>query len=43
MLPGAPGETLQHDFDKIVSDCKTLDCNFLRIGMMPLTFDGKQR
>ena len=36
MLPGAPGETLTNDFEKIVSDCKTLDCNFLRIGMMPL-------
>ena len=30
MLPGAPGETLTNDFDKIVSDCKTLNCNFLR-------------
>ncbi|MGM0876213.1 MAG: sugar phosphate isomerase/epimerase family protein [Bacillota bacterium] len=36
MLPGAPGETLTNDFEKIVNDCKTLDCNFLRIGMMPL-------
>ena len=40
MLPGAPGETLINDFDKIVSDCKTLDCNFLRIGMMPLNRMG---
>ncbi|MFZ7946458.1 MULTISPECIES: sugar phosphate isomerase/epimerase family protein [Bacillaceae] len=40
MLPGAPGETLTNDFDKIVSDCKTLDCNFLRIGMLPLTVMG---
>ena len=36
MLPGASGETLTNDFDKIVNDCKTLDCDFLRIGMMPL-------
>ncbi|MEH7306591.1 sugar phosphate isomerase/epimerase family protein [Neobacillus drentensis] len=40
MLPGAPGETLTNDFDKIVTDCKTLDCNFLRIGMLPLTCMG---
>ena len=42
MLPGAPGETLQNDFDKIVSDCKTLNCNFLRIGMMPLHLMGNK-
>ncbi|KIH70809.1 sugar phosphate isomerase/epimerase family protein [Salinicoccus roseus] len=36
ILPGAPGETLTEDFDKIVEDCKTLDCQFVRIGMMPL-------
>lgn len=40
MLPGMPGETLADDFDKIVADCKTLDCNFLRIGMMPLARMG---
>ncbi|MFJ5624654.1 sugar phosphate isomerase/epimerase family protein [Peribacillus loiseleuriae] len=40
MLPGAPGETLTDDFEKIVSDCKTLECNFLRIGMLPLTVMG---
>ncbi|MEH6992544.1 sugar phosphate isomerase/epimerase [Neobacillus drentensis] len=40
MLPGMPGETLSNDFDKIVSDCKTLNCNFLRIGMLPLTVMG---
>ena len=44
MLPGMPGETIVNDFDKIVSDCKALDCNFLRIGMMPLNrmFDKDQ-
>lgn len=36
MLPGAPGETLTNDFEKIVGDCKKLDCHYLRIGMMPL-------
>jgi len=40
MLPGAPGETLTKDFDKIVSDCKALGCNFLRIGMLPLNIMG---
>lgn len=40
MLPGAPGETLTNDFEKIVNDCKNLDCNFLRIGMLPLTCMG---
>ncbi|UJL46953.1 sugar phosphate isomerase/epimerase [Virgibacillus sp. NKC19-16] len=42
MLPGAPGETLTDDFDKIVNDCKTLDCNFLRIGMLPLNIMGNK-
>lgn len=42
MLPGAPGETLSADFDKIVNDCKTLDCNFLRIGMLPFTVIGNK-
>ncbi|RHW30260.1 sugar phosphate isomerase/epimerase family protein [Oceanobacillus profundus] len=36
MLPGAPGETLSKDFEKIVEDCKTLNCNYIRIGMLPL-------
>lgn len=40
MMPGMPGETLSADFDKIVNDCKTLNCNFLRIGMLPLTTIG---
>ncbi|RKQ32291.1 sugar phosphate isomerase/epimerase family protein [Oceanobacillus halophilus] len=40
MLPGTPGETLTDDFDKIVNDCKTLNCNFIRIGMLPLTVMG---
>lgn len=40
MLPGAPGETLSNDFDKIVSDCKTLNCKYIRIGMLPFTVIG---
>ncbi|MEK3911787.1 sugar phosphate isomerase/epimerase [Paenibacillus sp. FSL H7-0331] len=42
MMPGMPGETLAADFDKIVNDCKTLDCKFLRIGMLPLTTIGNK-
>ena len=38
--PGAPGETLTTDFEKIVNDCKTLDCTFVRIGMLPFTVIG---
>ena len=40
MAPGAPGETLVNDFEKIVNDCKTLDCNFVRIGMLPVNVMG---
>lgn len=39
-IPNASGETLSQDFDKIVNDCKKLGCNFLRIGMLPLTVIG---
>ena len=42
IFPGMPGETLVNDFDKIVKDCKTLDCNFLRIGMLPITLMGNK-
>jgi len=33
MQPGQ--ESLTTDFDKIVKDCHTLDCDLLRIGMLP--------
>lgn len=42
MMPGMPGEFLTTHFDKIVQDCKTLDCNFLRIGMLPMTCMGSR-
>lgn len=42
MMPGMPGEFLVSDFDKIVADCKTLNCNFLRIGMLPITSMGNR-
>lgn len=40
MYPGAPGETLETDFDKIVADCKALNCDMLRIGMLPMNCIG---
>ncbi|MEH7093571.1 sugar phosphate isomerase/epimerase family protein [Neobacillus vireti] len=39
-MPGFPGESLTKDFDKIVNDCRLLDCNFIRIGMMPIQLMG---
>ena len=38
--PGSSGDNLTDDFQKIVDDCKTLDCNYLRIGMLPATILG---
>lgn len=38
--PGMRGETLSTDFEKIVQDCKTLNCTFLRIGILPFTSIG---
>lgn len=42
MIPGMPGEFLCNpdDFKKIVEDCKALDCDMLRIGMLPMTCMG---
>ncbi|AOH53492.1 sugar phosphate isomerase [Peribacillus muralis] len=40
MLPGMAGETLTNDFEKIINDCKALECHFLRIGMLPFTTIG---
>lgn len=34
-LPGYPGESLSEDYDKIVSDARTLGSRILRIGMLP--------
>ena len=42
MMPGMPGEYLTTDFDKIVADCKTLNCDMLRIGMLPMTCMGSR-
>ncbi|MEH7547682.1 MULTISPECIES: sugar phosphate isomerase/epimerase family protein [Bacillaceae] len=39
-MPGMPGESLTKNFDKIVNDCRLLDCNFIRIGMMPIQLMG---
>lgn len=38
MIPGM--ESLQDDFDKIVADCKTLNCKYLRVGMLPFGYIG---
>ncbi len=37
-----PGDTLQNDFEKIVADCKAVDCNILRIGMLPMNYMGSR-
>lgn len=42
MFPGMPGETLATDFDKIVADCKELNCDMLRIGMLPINCMGNK-
>lgn len=42
MMPGMGGEHLTTHFDKIVADCKTLNCNMLRIGMLPITCMGNK-
>lgn len=42
MMPGMPGEFLTSDFDKIVADCKFLDVDMLRIGMLPMTCMGSR-
>ncbi|HSN11048.1 MAG TPA: sugar phosphate isomerase/epimerase [Propionibacteriaceae bacterium] len=34
--PTATGDALDKDFDKVVDDCRRLDCSYLRIGMMPV-------
>lgn len=42
MMPGASGETLKTHFDKIVDDCKKLNCRYLRVGMIPLNLIGSK-
>lgn len=42
MIPGMPGEYLVSDFDKIVADCKALNTDMLRIGMLPMTCMGSR-
>lgn len=38
--PGMKMENLSDDYDKIVQDCRTLNCNFLRVGMLPFQCMG---
>lgn len=40
--PERPAENLQEHFDKIVNDCKTLDCDMLRLGMLPIPCMGSR-
>lgn len=42
MMPGMPGEYLNSDFNKIVEDLKILNCDMLRIGMLPMTCMGSR-
>ncbi len=35
-------DALETDFDKIVADCKALDCSFLRIGILPIGYMGNR-
>lgn len=34
--PTATGDALDTDFEKIVDDCRRLNCSYVRIGMMPV-------
>ena len=40
LAPGMPypGDTLMHNFEKIVADCKAVNCPILRIGMLPMSY-----
>jgi sugar phosphate isomerase/epimerase len=35
--PTATGDAIDTDLEKIVDDCRRLDCSYVRIGMMPVT------
>ncbi|WP_163539707.1 sugar phosphate isomerase/epimerase [Gracilibacillus sp. YIM 98692] len=39
-MPGLKQENLTDHYDKIVADCKALDCDFIRIGMLPFSIMG---
>ncbi len=41
-MGSAAFDALETDFDKIVADCRTLDCNLLRIGMLPISCMGNR-
>ncbi|UOQ84992.1 sugar phosphate isomerase/epimerase family protein [Gracilibacillus salinarum] len=43
MMPGREQENLLDDYDKIVADCKMLNCQFIRIGMLPFTKMGDKQ
>ena len=33
-----PGDTLRNDLEKIIDDCRAVDCSILRIGMLPMSY-----
>ena len=33
-----PGDTLRDDLEKIIDDCRAVDCSILRIGMLPMSY-----
>lgn len=35
---GSAFDTLRDDFDKIVADCKAVECTILRIGMLQFSY-----
>ncbi|MCD8919490.1 sugar phosphate isomerase/epimerase family protein [Staphylococcus gallinarum] len=37
-----PGDTLQNNIEKIIADCKAVNCNILRIGMLPINYMGSK-
>lgn len=40
--PGAAGEYLTTDYEKIVGDCRALGCRTLRVGMLPVNCIGSR-
>ncbi|SHN22493.1 sugar phosphate isomerase/epimerase family protein [Gracilibacillus kekensis] len=40
MVAGKEQENLTDNYDKIVADCKVLNCQFIRIGMLPFSIMG---
>lgn len=39
---GSPFDSLKDDFDKLVKDAKDLNCNYIRLGIIPPKYIGKE-